>query len=73
MATRPIRLCISLMVFGDSIFNFAWILLGLASIPLYETMNPMTFPDELPKAHLLGINFLLYRLSAIFSNIEASP
>ena len=34
-----------------------------ALIPLCETMNPRDFPDETPKVHLLGFNFMLYCLS----------
>jgi len=26
-------------------------------------MKPRNFPDATPKAHLLGFNFILYRLS----------
>lgn len=32
----------------------------LASIPLYETMNPMNFSQPTPKAHYAEFNFILY-------------
>ena len=41
-------------------FSIAWILSGFASIPLCETINPRNFPDDTPKAHLLGFNLILY-------------
>ena len=64
-ATCLVRLCISLAVFNDSIFCIAWILLGLASIPLCETMNLRNFPNKISKAHLLGFSFMLYHLSVL--------
>jgi len=44
-------------------FKIAWILLGFASILLYETIKPRNFADVTPKAHLLGFSFILYLLS----------
>ena len=59
-ATRPVSDWTSLIFYGGFISNIAWILLGLASIPLCETIKPRNFPDDTPKAHLLGFNFMLY-------------
>ena len=59
-ATRPVSDWTSLIFYGGFISNIAWILLELASIPLCETIKPRNFPDDTPKAHLLGFNFMLY-------------
>ena len=48
--------------------SIAWILSRFALIPLCETIKPRNFPDDTPKAHLLGFNFMLYYLS--ISNVS---
>ena len=63
VATHPIRDWTSLILCGGFISRIALIFFGFASIPLCETMNPRNFPDATPKVHLLGFNFILYRLS----------
>ena len=47
-AIRPVKDWTSLIFFGGSMSNIAWILSGFASIPLYKTMNPRNFPEETP-------------------------
>ena len=68
--TRPVRGWTSLTFFGGSMYKMAWILLGFASIPLYETMNTRNFLDETLKAHLLGFSLILYRLLCQKSPID---
>ena len=71
-ATRPVRDCTSLIFCGGFISRIALIFSGLASIPLCETMNPRNFPEATPKAHLLGFNFILYRLSVLKVSCKSS-
>ena len=44
-------------------FRIAWILLGFALMPLYETIKSRNFPDATLKAHFLRFSFILYHLS----------
>ena len=57
-ATLPVRDFTSLIVLGELISRIALTFSGFASIPLYETINPRNFPEETPKAHLEGFNFM---------------
>ena len=67
-ATRLVRDWTSLIFRGGFMSSIAWVLSGFALIPLWETINPRNFPDNTPKAHLLGFNFMLYYLSV--SNVS---
>ena len=70
--TLPVRLYTSFTVFGGAISNMAFILSGLASIPLWDTMNPKNFPDETPKAHLPGLSFMQYWRSVLKVSFKSS-
>ena len=59
-ATHPMSDWTSLIFCGGFISSITWILLRLALISLCETIKPRNFPDDTPKAHLLGFNFMLY-------------
>ena len=48
----------SLIVAGASMAMMAFIFSGLASIPRLLTMNPSSFPEGMPKTHLVGLSFL---------------
>jgi len=49
----------SLMEAGASMFKMALIFSGFASIPLWLTMKPSSFPNGTSKTHLVGFNFHL--------------
>ena len=55
----PLRLCTSFMFLGGVISIMARILSGLASMPLWDTMNPRNFPAVTLKARLPGLSFML--------------
>jgi len=57
-AILPVNCCSCFVVRGACISSTAQIFSGFASIPLLETMNPRNFPDETPKAHFAGFNFI---------------
>ena len=65
LATLPVRDCTSLTVFGEDISRITLTFSGFASISFCDTMNPRNFPEEIPKAHLDGFNFMLYYLSVL--------
>ena len=52
----------SLTVLGDVMLSMAYTFSKFASIPLWDIMNPKNFPEDTPKAHLLGFNFIWYCL-----------
>ncbi|GKE78824.1 hypothetical protein Tco_1544944 [Tanacetum coccineum] len=58
-ASFPLRLCISLRVFGDYISDTAFVFLGFALMPLDVTIYPKNFPSATPKEHFLGFSFML--------------
>ena len=60
VATLPVRLWTSFIVFGDVSSKMALTLSRFASIPHYDTMNSKNLPEETPKTHLVGFNFMLY-------------
>jgi hypothetical protein len=62
-ASRPVSCCSCFVVFGDCISRTARIFSGLASIPLLETIYPRNFPEDTPKAHFEGFNFIPYCFS----------
>jgi hypothetical protein len=51
--------CNCLIVLGGYISKIAFTFYGLASIPLYDTMNPKNLLDETLKANLAEFNFIL--------------
>ena len=46
-----------MMVAGASMAMMALIFSGLVSIPRLLTMNPSSFPEGMPKTHLVGLSF----------------
>jgi hypothetical protein len=62
-ASRLVSCCSCFVVFGDYISRTARIFSGLASIPLLETIYPRNFPEDTPKAHFAGFNFIPYCFS----------
>ena len=47
---------------GGGMSSTAFILSGFALIPQLLTIKPKNFPIETLKAHLAGLNFMLYSL-----------
>lgn len=62
-ATLPAKHYTSFVLLGARISMIAFTFLGLASTPLWDTMNPRNFLAETPKAHLLGLSFMLFLLN----------
>ena len=71
-ATLPVRDYTSLVVLGEHISRMALTFLGFASIPFCETINPRNFPEETPKAHLDGFNFMWYCLRVLNVSLRSS-
>ena len=71
-ATLPVRDCTSFTIFGEDISRIALTFSGFASIPLCDTMNLRNFPEETPKAHLDGFNFMLYYISVLNISLRSS-
>jgi hypothetical protein len=61
--SHPVSCCSCFVVFGDYILRTARIFLGLASIPLLETIYPRNFPEDTPKVHFAGFDFIPYCFS----------
>lgn len=62
VVTLPATLCIAFMLFGDPMSKMAFTFFGLASIPLYKTINPRNFPIDTLKAHFSSFNLIWYFL-----------
>jgi hypothetical protein len=58
-AIFPVSCYNCLIVLGGYISKTAFTFSGFASIPLCDTMKPKNLPEETPKAHLDGFNFIL--------------
>ena len=56
----PVRRWTSFMFDGGGMSSTTFILSEFAFIPWLLTIKPKNFPDETPKAHLAGFNFMLY-------------
>ena len=54
------RLCNSFLELGADVSMTALIWSGLTSIHLCVTMNPINLLALNPKAHLVGLSFILY-------------
>ena len=64
-AKQPVRHCSFLLQLGADASMTALIWFGLTSISLCVTMNPKNLPALTPKAHLVGLSFMLYPLIKI--------
>ena len=62
VASLLFSLCTSFNELGLVILRIASHLSGLASIPLYVTMNPKNLPAMTPKKHFWGFNSILWAL-----------
>jgi hypothetical protein len=67
-AMRPVNFCTSFLVCEGYIWTNAFILLGLASIPLVETRQPSTLPHVTLKTHFSGLSLSL--ASRILANVS---
>jgi hypothetical protein len=56
---RLINLCTSFLVCGGCIWRIAFILLGLALMPLVDTKQPSTLPRVTPKTHFFELSLSL--------------
>ena len=56
-AMPPVSFWTSLIVAGASMAMMALIFSRLASIPRLLMMNPSSFPEGMPKTHLVGLSF----------------
>ena len=56
----PVSIYTSFTIFGEVISNMARIFFGLAFIPYWDTINPMNFPNDTLKVHLLGFNLIWF-------------
>jgi hypothetical protein len=61
-AMQPVSFCTSFLVCGGCIWRIAFILSGLASVPLVETREPSTLPRVTPKNHFSGLSLRLASL-----------
>jgi hypothetical protein len=55
----PVNFCTSFLVCRGYIWRIAFILSGLASIPLVGTRQPSTLPHVTPKTHFSGLSLSL--------------
>jgi hypothetical protein len=67
-AMRPASFCTSFLVCGGCIWRIAFILSGLASIPLVDTRHPNTFPCVTPKTYFSGLSLSL--ASCMFAKVS---
>ena len=70
-AMQPVSFWTSLMHFGGSIFRIAVIFSGLASMSLWLTMKPSSFPAGTPKTHFVGFNFHWNRLRLLKVSVKS--
>jgi hypothetical protein len=59
-AMQPASFCTSLMQVGAFILVMAEILSGLASMPRWLMMKPISFSEDTPKTHLFWLSFHRY-------------
>jgi hypothetical protein len=57
---HPVSFYTSLMQVGSFMLVMVEIFSGLASMPRWLMMKPSSFPEGMPKMHLLGLSFHWY-------------
>jgi hypothetical protein len=68
-AMRPTSFCTSFLVCGGCIWRIAFILSGLASMPLVNTRQPITLPRVTLMMHFSGLSLSL--ASRILAKVSA--